>query len=58
MQIHNCAYPKGSINKSDAIVINHNDCYYHALEVLLKPQHCFTVKKKVNPQMYYFIPVQ
>lgn len=34
MQIYNCACPRGDISKSDAMLINHNDCYYYALDVL------------------------
>lgn len=34
MQIHYWVSPRGNINKSDAMLINHNDCYYYALDVL------------------------
>jgi len=34
MQIHNQVSPCENINKSDAMLINHNDSYYYASDVL------------------------
>jgi len=34
MQIHNQVSPSENINKSDAMLINHNDSYYYASDVL------------------------